>query len=144
MRQVRDRFTKVANNDKILIISISPLVLAWHTIYDGDDKDAITHCNDGEGGGATSNGEFEIDPLDTLDNDKNGIIGNEAATDTITATDSNPISEECQTWQIIHHRFACRKDFNGYFLYPQARRYTPKSRFCNGRLNPKLAPLPAG
>jgi len=88
VRQVRDRFTKVANNDKILIISISPLVLAWHTIYDGDDKDAITHCNDGEGGGGISNGEFEIDTLDTLDNDKNGIIGNEAATDTITATDS--------------------------------------------------------
>src|SRR5215469_10309910 len=70
---------------------------------------------------------------------RSSIIGNEAATDTITATDSNPISEECQTWQIIHHRFACRKDFNGYFLYPQARRYTPKSRFCNGRLNPKTS-----
>ncbi|MGC2575575.1 MAG: hypothetical protein WA364_29060 [Candidatus Nitrosopolaris sp.] len=119
MRQVRDRFIKVANNDKILIISISPLVLAWHTIYDGDDKDAITHCNDSEGGGGTSNGEFEIDTLDTLDNDKNGIIGNEAATDTITAADSNPISEECQTWQIIHHRFAdtqTQKGFQWLFL----------------------------
>ena len=57
-------------------------------------------------------GEFEID---TLDNDKNGIIGNEAATDTITATDSNPISEERQTWQIIHHRLAC-KGFQWLFL----------------------------
>jgi hypothetical protein len=142
VRQVRDRFIKVANNDKILIISISPLVLAWHTIYDGDDKDAITHCNDGEGGGGTSNGEFEIDTLDTLDNDKNGIIGNEAATDTITAADSNPISGKSSI--IVSQTHRRRKDFNGYFLYPQARRYTSKSRFCNGRLNPKLAPLPAG
>jgi hypothetical protein len=89
VRQVRDRFTKGANNDKILIISISLLVLAWHTIYDGDEKDAITRCNDGEGGGGISKGEFEIDMIDTIDNDKNGIIGNEAATDTITATDKS-------------------------------------------------------
>jgi hypothetical protein len=114
VRQVRDRFTKGANNDEILIISISPLVLAWHTTYaDGDDKDAITHCNDGEGGGGTSQGEFDIDTIDTIDNDKNGIIGNDAATDTITATDSSPISEERQTWRAIHHGFASRKDFNG-------------------------------
>lgn len=86
VRQVRDRFTKGANNDKILIMSTS----------DGDDKDAITHCNDGEGGGGTSQGEFEIDTIDTIDNDKNRIIGNDAATDTITATDSSPISEERQ------------------------------------------------
>jgi hypothetical protein len=35
------------------------------------------------------------------------------ATDTITATDSSPISEERQTWRAIHHGFASRKDFNG-------------------------------
>jgi hypothetical protein len=71
--------------------------LAWRETY--ADKDAITDCNDGEGGGGgTSQSEFEID---TIDNDKNGIIGNDAATDTITATDSSPISEERQSWPSI-------------------------------------------
>ena len=41
VRQVRDRFTKGAN-DKILILSISPLVLAWRATYAGGGKDAVT------------------------------------------------------------------------------------------------------
>lgn len=73
---------------------------AWRETY--ADKDAITDCNDGEGGGGgTSQSEFEIDTIDTIDNDKNGIIGNDAATDTITATDSSHISEERQSWPSI-------------------------------------------
>ncbi|MFY9795261.1 MAG: hypothetical protein WAJ93_06185 [Candidatus Nitrosopolaris sp.] len=84
--------------------------LAWRETY--ADKDAITDCNDGEGGGGgTSQSEFEIDTIDTIDNDKNGIIGNDAATDTITATDSSPISEESVSRG--HHGLASRKDFNG-------------------------------
>jgi hypothetical protein len=54
VRQVRDRFTKGANNDKILILSISPLVLAWRATYAGDDKDALNYSNGGDSGCGSS------------------------------------------------------------------------------------------
>jgi replicative DNA helicase Mcm len=107
VRQVRDRFTKGANNDKIRILSISPLVLAWRESYTGGDKDALNYTNDGDSGCSSNQesegeqqqqqAEFVIDTIDTIDSDKDGIASNEAATDRITATDFSPISEERQT-----------------------------------------------
>ncbi|MFY9797946.1 MAG: hypothetical protein WB988_23500 [Candidatus Nitrosopolaris sp.] len=86
MREVRDRFTKGANNDKILILSISPLVLAWRAIYAGG---AITYSNDGGSGSGTSRvdgtaDEFGID----------GTAGIDAATDKTAATGFSPFIEE--------------------------------------------------
>jgi len=105
VRQVRDRFTKGANNDKNLILSISPLVLAWRSTYAGDDKDAINYSNGGDSGcgssqeseGEQPQAEFVIDTIDTIDSDKDSITGNDAATDRMTGTDFSPIIEESQT-----------------------------------------------
>jgi len=99
VREVRDRLIKGANNDKILIISISPLVLAWRATYVGGDKDVSTNSNDGDSGNAGSQ-EIEgkqqqdvvsagdtIDTIDTIDNDKSGTAVNDAATDKVVGTD---------------------------------------------------------
>ncbi|MGA8084720.1 MAG: hypothetical protein WB988_22940 [Candidatus Nitrosopolaris sp.] len=103
--EVLDRFTKGANNDKILILSISPLVLAWRATYAAGDRDTAMYSDDD---GQESQREQQqdagfvsdtIDKIDKIDIDKDGISGSDAATDPISATDFNPISEERQSRQ---------------------------------------------
>jgi hypothetical protein len=104
VREVRDRLFKGANNDKILILDISPLTLAWRETYTGDDKDASTYTNDGKsdsGSSQESEGKQQqdsklsdtIDMIDMIDNDKYRIVSNA----TPTATDSSHINDEPQT-----------------------------------------------
>jgi hypothetical protein len=102
VREVRDRFTKGANNDKILTLDISPLTVAWCATYEGGDKDTSSYSNDGNNGSQENEGKQQedarfvidtIDTIDTIDNGKDRIANN----DTHAATDTSHITEQPQT-----------------------------------------------
>jgi DNA replicative helicase MCM subunit Mcm2 (Cdc46/Mcm family) len=65
VRQIRNKFTKGPKNDKILILNISPLVLAWRETYEGSDKDAIINADN-----IDTDYYDESDKNDTSDIDK--------------------------------------------------------------------------
>jgi hypothetical protein len=103
VRYIRDRFTKGPNpfRDQILTLSISPLVLAWRNTYEGDDNDAVTDSNDGSSSQESecSKGRqhdiVSVNDLTDLTDQRDGRTAiNDAGTDKIVGTNSNPVNKE--------------------------------------------------
>jgi MoxR-like ATPase len=81
VRAIRDRYSKGANDDEIIIFSDTPLVIAWRATYAGNDKDKAVNSNNR--GNSDSNSrrlaseeeqqravESKIDKIDKIDVDK--------------------------------------------------------------------------
>jgi DNA replicative helicase MCM subunit Mcm2 (Cdc46/Mcm family) len=99
VRQIRDKFTKGPRDDRILILGISPLTIAWHDTYTGGDKevsinvDAIDDYDESDMSGAS----------DISGKRNEEISDNSSNTNIDTNTDTKPeISNEDLIPDVTH------------------------------------------
>lgn len=82
IRQIREKFTKGLRDERILILSLHPLTLAWRETYTGDDKPIDADTIDSDSGDAG-----DVSEVDRKPNERNSDNSN-AGTKPKTANES--------------------------------------------------------